>query len=109
MTTVEQALEQAARALASHAAGECPWDESDGVWVNGRAKAQACADWTDDARAAIAAFLKSIAGSPTPEMVVVGRVADNDADLAAQFSVSHNIWRAMASKLADQVEDRHGG
>lgn len=87
MTPVEQALEEAARAF--------------GVGCT-------CPECLARTRPVIAAFLRSIASAPTPEMVEAGRAADNDAELAAQFSVSHNIWRAMASALADQVEDRHG-
>lgn len=103
--SIEKALEAAARARArEHAIVEHHLLEREVVnrFVNDYWTAFRC-------DAGIAAFLRAIAESPTPEMVEAGRAADNDAELAAQFSVSHNIWRAMASALAEQLEARADG
>lgn len=52
-----------------------------------------------------AAFLRSIASAPTPEMTDAGwrTAAAHDG---CWDEIADATWRAMASKLADQVEER---
>lgn len=97
MTPVEQALEEARRAI-------------------GRAVIDRKAIHSDPLQYGVAAFLRKIASAPTPEMVT----AAHDVFPICEFTGPHPAplkgscaelaakqWRAMATALADQVEAEH--
>ena len=86
MTPVDKALEAAARA-------ECPAPPDDMC----EALCDAC---RSESRKVVAAFLRAL--EPTPEMVEACLVRSTGPD----ESMYASIWRAMASKLAEQVEGR---